>query len=328
MKRNILIILVVGGLLALAAAPGHPEESGYPNRQIEFIIPYEPGGSIDMMSRIFIEAIKDSLKVPVVPVNKPGAGGSIGLTYVANAKPDGYTLGFSSIGALVVTPVFEPRLPYKRSDLTMICKTISILHGLFVKADAPWQNLQELVDYARANPGKLRAAVGGPTGAPALMLEAFKMQAGGLNIISIPSKGGHSMATAILGGQVEICADPVASEVNLLRAGRVRALAVSNKIPGFPQIPTFKEAGFAGVDLTGWGAAIAPRGLPKPIQDKVTAAFSSAVKNPATIQLLRRESMEVDFASGEAFHRQLEREDKMVMEIAKKIGSVKKGEKR
>lgn len=323
MTKKILRTLAVGCCLVLAAVSGQAEDKGYPNRQIDFIIPYDPGGSIDIMSRIFVEAIKSTLKVTVVPVNKPGAGGAIGLNFLANAKPDGYTIGAGSFGAMVISPIVEPKLPYKRSDLTLVAKTINFPIGIFVKPDAPWKNLKELADYARANPGKIRAAVGGPTGAPALMLEAFKIQAGGLSIINIPSKGGASMATAILGGHVEICSDPVASEVSLLKAGRVRALAISDKFPGLPQLPTFEEAGFPGVNVSSWAAVVAPKGLPKPVLDKLVAALEQATKNPAVIEQLHREAMNADFMGPETFAKNLEKEDAAILAIARKVGMVK-----
>ena len=323
MTKRILCIIVIGCCLAFGALAGQAEDKGYPNRQIDFVIPYDPGGSVDIQSRVYIEAIKSILKVTVVPVNKPGAGGSIGLANIANAKPDGYTIGAGSFGAMVISPIVEPKLPYKRSELTLIAKTVNFPIGIFVKPDAPWKTLKEFADYAKANPGKIRAAVGGPTGAPALMLEAFKIAAGGLDIINIPSKGGASMATAILGGHVEICSDPVASEINLLKAGRVRALAISDKFAGLPQLPTFDEAGFPGVNISSWVAVVAPKGLPKQIQDKLAAAFEQAAKNPALIEQLHREAMNADFMGPEAFAKRLATEDATVLAIAKKVGMIK-----
>jgi len=327
MKKNswtlLIIALLVGGLTALCAMSGQTQEKPFPSRQIDFVIPYDPGGSIDLMSRIFVEAIKAPLNVPVVPVNKPGAGGSIGTMFVLNTKPDGYTIGACSIGSLLISPIVEPKLPYKRSDLTVVCKTINYPMAIFVKADAPWKTLKELADYARQNPGKLRATVGGPTGAPALLVESFKIQAGGLNIINIPSKGGASQATAILGGHVEICSDPVAAEVSLLKAGRVRALATSNKVPGFPEIPTFEEAGVPGVTVSSWAGVIAPKALPKPVLDKLVSAFETASKNPAVIEQLHREAMNADFLGPDAFLKQLEKEEQMYTEIVRKVGLIK-----
>jgi tripartite-type tricarboxylate transporter receptor subunit TctC len=321
--KMIAIIIMMAGLIVIGSAYAQAQEKAFPSRQIEFVIPYDPGGSVDIMSRIFVESIKEILKVPVVPVNKPGAGGSIGTVYVQNAKPDGYTIGAGSFGALVISPIVEPKLPYKRSDLTMVCKAINFPIGIFVNADAPWKTLKELVDYGKANPGKLRASVGGPTGAPALLLEAFKIQAGGLDIITIPSKGGASMATAILGGHVEICSDPVASEMNLLKAGRVRALAASNKVPGLPQIPTFEEAGVPGVTISSWAGIIAPKGLPKPVLDRLASAFEAASKDPAVVQPLNRDAIDIDFLGPDAFTKQLQKEDQTITEIAKKVGLIK-----
>jgi tripartite-type tricarboxylate transporter receptor subunit TctC len=327
MRKNgwiiLIIALVIATLTALCAVSGQAQEKPYPSRQIDFVIPYDPGGSIDLMGRIFVEAIKAPLNVPVVPVNKPGAGGSIGTMFVLNTKPDGYTIGACSLGSLLISPIVEPKLPYKRSDLTVVCKTINFPIGLFVNAEAPWKTLKEFVDYAKANPGKIRASVGGPTGAPALLLESLKIQAGGLNIINIPSKGGASMATAILGGHVEICSDPVAAEVSLLKAGRVRALAASNKVPGFPQVPTFAEAGVQGVTVSSWAGVVAPKGLPKPVLDKLVSAFETASKNPALIEQLNREAMNADFLGPEAFLKDLEKEEQMYTEITRKVGLIK-----
>jgi tripartite-type tricarboxylate transporter receptor subunit TctC len=327
MRRNgwiiLMMALIIAGFTGLCAVSGQTQEKPYPSRQIDFVIPYDPGGSIDLMSRIFVEAVKAPLNVPVVPVNKPGAGGSIGTMFVINAKPDGYTLGACSLGSILVSPIVEPKLPYKRSDLTVVCKTINFPIAIFVKADAPWKTLKELVDFAKQNPGKLRATVGGPTGAPALLVESFKIQAGGLNIINIPSKGGASQATAILGGHVEICSDPVAAEVSLLKAGRVRALASSNKVPGFPEIPTFEEAGVPGVSVTSWAGVIAPKGLPKPVLDRLVSAFEAASKNPTVVEQLHREAMNADFLGPDAFMKQLEKEEQMYTEISRKVGLIK-----
>jgi tripartite-type tricarboxylate transporter receptor subunit TctC len=321
--KHFWAILVAGIILCAGVSPLQAQEKEYPNRQIEFIIPYDPGGSVDIWSRVFAEAVKDILKVPVVSINKPGAGGAVGSAYVASAKPDGYTLGAGSYGAMVISPIVEPKLPYKRSDLTLICQTLTFPVGLFVKADAPWKNLKELIEYAKANPNKLRATVGGASGIPSLVLESFKIQAGGLQIISIPTKGGGSMATAILGGHAELCSDPVGSEAGLLKAGRVRALAVSGKVPEFPELPTFAEAGVPGVNLDPWMCVIAPKGLPKTILDKVTAAYEKAAKSPAVIDQLYKQAMNVDFIGPEAFAKKIEQDDLTIREIVKKVGMVK-----
>jgi len=122
---------------------------------------------------------------------------------------------------------------------------------------------------------------------------------------------------------VEICSDPVASEVSLLKAGRVRALAISDKFAGLPQLPTFEEAGFPGVNISSWVAAVAPKGLPKPVLDKLVAAFEQAAKNPAVIEQLHREAMNADFVGPEAFTKRLETEDATIMAIAKKVGMIK-----
>lgn len=320
MGKKIWGIIIMGTILGMCAHLGYAQEKAYPNRQIEVIIPYDPGGSIDMMARIYIGAVKDVLKVPMVAVNKPGAGGTIGTTYVANAKQDGYTIGASSIGPLIIVPNVETKLPYKWSEMTMVCKTMNFPVGIFVRADAPWKNLKELIDYAKENPGKLRAAIGGPVGLNAFVLEAFKIQAGGLNIISIPGKGGAAMATALIGGHVELASDPVASEINLLRAGRVRVLAISDKFPGFPQLPTFEEAGLPGVNLSAWAAIIAPQGLPRSIRDRLSAAFEQAAKDKKVIDRLHREVMSADFMKSEAFVKQVTRDEVMMQDLVRKVG--------
>ncbi len=323
MTKMIRVILFVGFSLIMLALPGHTAEKAYPSRSIEFIITYEPGGNTDILSRVYIEELKNILKVPIIPVNKPGAGGAIGTTYIMNAKSDGYTIGAVSAGAMVISPIIEAKLPYKRSDLTMIGQIVNFPFGIFVRADAPWKNLKELADYAKANPGKLRGAVGGPTGAPALLLEAFKMQAGGLNIINIPSKGGASMATAILGGNTEICSDTVSAEANLLKAGRVRGLAITDKFPSLPDLPTFEEAGFPGITVPSWNAAIAPKGLPKNVMDKLVAAFEKAAKSQKVVERLNKQFINADFVGPEAFTKRLVQEDAAIREIVKKLGLIK-----
>lgn len=321
--KKIVALLVIGLAAGMLSLPGQAADKGYPSRSIEFVITYEPGGNTDILSRIYIEELKDILKVPVIPVNKPGAGGAIGTTYIMNAKPDGYTIGAVSAGAMVISPIVEARLPYKRSDLSIICQIVNFPFGIFVRADAPWKNLKELADYARANPGKIRGAVGGPTGAPALLLEAFKIQAGGLNIINIPSKGGASMATAILGGNTEICSDTVSAEASLLKAGRVRGLAVTDKFPGLPELPTFEEAGFPGISVPSWNAVIAPKGLPKNVMDKLVSTLEKAAKSPKVMERLNKQFINADFIGPDAFTKRLVQEDAVIREIVKKLGMIK-----
>jgi tripartite-type tricarboxylate transporter receptor subunit TctC len=321
-KRLILLsflVIVVGVTVGAVQA----DSGNYPNREVEFVVPYAAATSNDFMARLFAEALKGILNVPVIVVNKGGAGGNIGTAYVANAKPDGYTIGTATTGALILNPIVEKKMPYKLSDLTLICQTATYPLGIFVREDAPWKTLKELIDYAKKNPGKVRAVTGGPTGINTFLLESIKKAVGGMDIISIPGEGGEEKVAALLGGHVDFTSDSFATQVSYLKAGKVRALAVSGSVPGFPQLPTFASSGLEGVGVHPWSGVDAPKGLPQPVVDKLAGAFEKAAKDPMVVKRLNEQVMEPEYLGPKAFEEKLRREDRVYSDLAKQVGLIK-----
>ena len=255
----------------------------YPAREIRVVVPYNPGGAVDIGTRIFADKVEKALGVPMVIVNNAAGGGAVGTLSVSQAKPDGYTVLATTTGLLILKPLMTPELTYRHTDFAPVCRAYLIPAGIWVKGDAPWKNLKELVDHAKKNPGTLRAA-GGPAGSfLSVLINMFKTEAG-INIAIIPTGGGTAQSAAVMGGHAELCMDPIASDVNFLRAGRMRCLVASHKIPEFPSIKTFSEEGYPGVSLEEWLGFYAPKGLPKPLLTKLTKAFEKVSTDASLVE--------------------------------------------
>jgi tripartite-type tricarboxylate transporter receptor subunit TctC len=249
----------------------------YPTKPINMIVGWGAGGSTDVTIRALSDAAGKILGQPVVAVNKPGGGSAVGLTLLKNEKPDGYTLGnLSSAG---ITGQHLRKVAYDvTQDFTPIIRYGDYIHGIVVRADAPWKSLKDLVAQAKVNPGKIKYSSPGTGSSHHLVVEALGIQEG-IKWTHIPYKGGHEATTALLGGHVDFqtCASEWKPYVD---SGALRLLSVTaeKRYEKYPTIPTMVEQGYSIWAITLVGI-VGPKGIPAPIADKLHEAFKKAMAN-------------------------------------------------
>ena len=273
-----ILPLAVCGLLAFvqltAAAQG-----AYPNRPVKLIVPFSAGSGTDILARLVAERLTKSLGQAFIVDNKQGADGIIGTDQIAKATPDGYTLGFVPSSPIVMNPALYAKLPFDPiKDLIPVSSMALLSCVLGVQPELPIKNVQELIAYAKANPGKLNYAAGSTF--THLAGEMFKYLSGA-NIVAIPYKGTAPQVTAMLGKEVEIIFDPFLA-VQHIKAGKIRPLAVtsSRRSSIFPDLPTLQEAGLQDYQVETWIAMFAPPGTPKPIVDLLHAEMAKIIAAP------------------------------------------------
>lgn len=280
-RRNILLSSV-----AMAAAIACPMAAA--EQPIRLIVPYAPGGPLDVTARMLAERVRDTLGVVIVE-NKPGAGGNIGVDAIAKAKPDGHTIGLAAVATHAVNPWLYKKLPFDAGkDFVGITQMVSVPNVLVLNANKAKelniQSLQDLVAYGKANPGKLSFGSGGNGSAGHL---AGQMLQHGLDFtaVHIPYRGANPAQLALLAGEVDFNIDNLAAAAANIQSGKLKALAVttpseSKLLPGVP--PLSKWIKDFGVDT--WWGLVAPSGTPAPMVEKLNKAFTDALKDPQTQQ--------------------------------------------
>jgi tripartite-type tricarboxylate transporter receptor subunit TctC len=291
-KGSKTLFFVVLGFLAsysflVADVPSTTaKDPDYPTKPIDFMITYTPGGNTDMICRALTTAARPYLNQPIVPINKPGGGGSIGTMAVMSAKPDGYTIGTAGPSALFAAP-FEQAAPYKDlSGLTFIMNFTMYVQTVVVRADSPWKNWTEFIDWAKKNPGDAKIGIMGAVrtvGQGRLML--YIEQREKVKFTYVPFKGSPEMMSALLGGHIMMYVGSVdPSMVSYLEANKIRMLLYmsSYKIPSFENAPTTKELyGLLAPNVFG---VCGPKGLPEYVVRRLEDAFTKAIKDPEYIR--------------------------------------------
>jgi len=290
----------------------------YPTKTIELICPYGAGGSTSMGARIIAGTLSEMLGRAVVVINKPGAGGSIGAEYVAKAKPDGYTLFVFNSGSNGVT-LATRTVRYRNEDFELFGQYAIQELGLVVKGDAPWRSLEELIQYAKQNPGSLKYATSGIGTSAHFCMELFKKVAGELKIEHVPFKSGPEYVAALLGGHVHMGILYLVDIKGPVEAGKFRLLAVATekRLPDFPDVPTFGEKGYPEVKMTAWYGVAAPVGLPREISERLKAALTKTFQHPEVRKMLTNIGYTPVYKDPEEFSRFVKEEEKRLHQIAK-----------
>ncbi len=291
-----LALLLVG----IAAAPLHAQ--AYPNKPIRFVFPFPPGGPTDILGRLIGQKLADRLGQPVVPENKPGAGANIGLEIGAKAKPDGYTITLAS-PSLSISPTLYKKLNYDSvKDFAPIALVAEIPNVLLVPSSSPLKSLRELIEYAKANPGKLNFGSGGIGTSNHLASELLKNLAQ-INIVHVPYKGSNQAMIGMMGGEVGMVVVGIPPSQAQIKAGKVRALAVlsEQRLPAFPAIPTAKEAGVENFEVTTWYGVLAPAGTPRDVVTRLNAELTKIVATTDTREKMQAAGFEPMSSTPEKF---------------------------
>jgi len=275
--------LIIRGLLAACAALwlGAPlAQPNYPTKPIRFIVTFPPGGSSDLIARALAAVLSDRLRQQVLVENRPGAGGNIGIDAVAKSAPDGYTMGLGAAGALAANVSLYPKMPYDPvKDLAPVSNVAFVPFFLVAKTALPANDLRELVALASAKPGQLMLGYGGNGTAMHLSGELFKLMAK-VQLTNVPYKGSGPAAMDAVSGQLDLAVVDVASAINQVKAGRLKAIAVTSakRVSVAPDVPTLAEAGLAGYEATGWFGVVMPAGTPAEIIGRMNSELVAALK--------------------------------------------------
>jgi tripartite-type tricarboxylate transporter receptor subunit TctC len=295
----------------------------FPTREIRLILPLNPGGSIDIGSRLFAGKVEKILGVPVVVVNNTAGAGAAAILSVKEAKPDGYMLlGVPTTSFFILKPMMIPEVTYRYTDFTPICRIFGTPAALLSRADAPWKNMKELIEYIKAHPGTVRATGGPAGGFLNTLLHQFKVEAG-VDIAIVPTGGGAAQSTALMGGHVELCMDPLTATIGFLRAGRVKILASEIKIKEFPAVRTFAEEGLPGVGLKELQGIYGPKGLPMAIVTKLAKAFEEASNDASLRKQMEESIIPPEYESSDEMTKATENQLVNVRNSLKKAGLLK-----
>jgi tripartite-type tricarboxylate transporter receptor subunit TctC len=306
---------------AAALLAATPAVAQYPDRPLRYIVPQAAGSASDTSARIIAFELTRILGQQVVVDNRPGGGLTIGIDMVVRAAPDGYTVGYGNIGGLAINRSILPKVPYDAlKDVQPIAQTNTGSQMLAVTNLLPVKSVRELIDYAKANPGKLLNGSSG-NGTPGhLAGELFKQMAG-VRITHVPSKGGAQAMTEMMSGQVQLIFESSSSISPHYRSGRLRGIALTGlkRSASFPDLPTINESGVPGYDITVWAGLIAPVGVSKAVIARLNDAVNKAMVSPSLMEKYAANGVEPVGGTVEEYGALIKREVEKYAMIAKTL---------
>jgi len=278
--------------LCAAALPAFAQS--WPAKPVRIVVPYPAGGPVDVSARLLAPKLQEALGQPFLVENKPGAGGNIGADFVAKSAPDGYTIGMGAIATHAINPALMANVPYDPiRDFTHLALVVQVSNVLVVNPELPARSVRELVALAQERPGKLDFASGSTGSTGHLAGELFK-QMTGTYMVHIPYKGAPPAVADLLAGRVHLMFDNLASALPNVKAGRLRALAVTTlkRSNALPDLPTLDEAGLKGFDMTTWWGVMGPAKLPPDVAQRLSAEILKALDSADVKERLRAMGME------------------------------------
>src|SRR5215510_1310120 len=305
---------------------GHAEaQEKYPNRAITIVAPFPPGGVADLTARPVAAAMEKVLKNPVVVVNKTGAAGAVGMSFVANSKPDGYNLlmALSSISIIPEADKLFDRTPaYTMDQLIPIALISADPTILVVNAERPWKSVKEFVEDAKKRPGQISYSSSGVYGTLHMEMEMFSHVAG-IDLKHVPYGGGGPALTALLGGHVDSLASGPAVVLPHIKAGKLRPLAGwgAKRVAALPDVATFKELGY-DIEFYIWAGLFAPRGTPAPVMQKVRESVKQSVNTPEFKSAMEKLETPIAYMDAPEFEKFWHKDAKMLADAIKRIGKI------
>jgi len=316
--RNPKMMLTLLVLVIIFSAVAFSQIRDYPNREIEIVVPNPPGGSVDLGSRILGETLSKDLGVPIVVSNKSAGSGAAGAEYVLNAKPDGYKLLAAPHPLLIALPETMPEVSFRWNSFVPIIQFAHQPYTFISRVDSPFNTLNDLIAFAKKNPGKLNASGTGAGQTTHFLFEAWR-EAAGVDIGFIPYKGGAEYTAALLGGHVDITIGGIAPSVGVLKGGKAKILIATAKLKDYPQVPTFAELGFPALNLQFYITILAHKNTPKEVVDKLEKAMEKALQTPAVIEKLDNLGLDAVVLKGKDLVNSLDKESKDFSKVADKM---------
>lgn len=305
----------------LLAAPGAHAQA-YPTRAIKIIVPFVAGGATDLVARAIAIDMTRTLGQPVVVDNRPGNAGAVGADMVAKSQPDGYTLCLCTVGSLVTAPLLNPAVPYRTMrDLMPVSMVNTVELGLFARGTLPASNLTEFVALAKAAPGKYTYATTGVDGPNYLAFQLF-LQRAGITMLHVPYKGDGQSVVALAAGEVDLFVGGLQSALPLMKAGRVKALAMTGlqRSKLVPDVPTATES-FPGYEHSVWSGIVVAAGTSPAIVARLQEAIANAVKQPAVHEIFEQNGVLAVGGSPAEFAAAIQRDIAKYTDVQKRAGA-------
>jgi tripartite-type tricarboxylate transporter receptor subunit TctC len=322
MQQSFFRSLFVGALCVLPLAVF--AQSGYPNKPIKLIVPFPAGGSVDVTSRALAQKLSESLGQQVVVENRAGAGGNIGMDAVAKSAPDGYTIGMGALSTHAVNPALYPKMPFDAvkdfAPISLVVVTPNVL--VTNPAVLPANDVAGIIDFAKKNSGKVTCASGSNGSAGHLGCELFRLSTGA-SITHVPYKGGGPAMTDLLGGQAQMMFDNMASALPQIKAGKLKAFAVTTPTRSAlaPELPTMAQAGVKDFDVFTWWGLFAPAGTPPEIVKRLNVEVNKALTAPDLKEKWLASGAEPSPTTPEAFAAFIAKEMSKYAKIVKESGA-------
>jgi len=311
----------LGALLALVATAASAQT--YPTKPIRLVVPFPPGGATDILARDVAQKLTEAWGQQVIVDNRPGAGGNIGSELVAKSAPDGYTLEMGTVGTHAINASLYAKMPYDHvKDFVPVILVAGVPNVLVVNPAVPANSVAELIAYAKANPGKLNFASSGNGTSIHLSGELFKFMAG-VQMTHVPYKGSAPALQDLIGGQVQLMFDNLPPSLPQIKAGKLRALAVTSlaRAPALPDVPTMAEAGLPGYEASSWFGVLAPAGTPPAIVTKLNAEIAKWLATPEAKEKLSKQGANAAGGTPEDFAKHIAAETAKWAKVVKDSGA-------
>lgn len=311
------------GTLTLAGLAGNAMAQAFPNKPITIIVPFPAGGTTDILARIVGQNMSEQFGQTVVIDNRAGAGGNIGSQAVARAPADGYTLLMGTVGTHSINPHLYANMPFDPiKDFAPLSRVAMVPNLLVINPTRPYRSVKELIEYAKANPGKVNFASSGNGTSIHLSGELFRQMAQ-LDMQHVPYRGSSPAVTDLVGGQVDIMFDNMPSAISHVRAGKLVPLAVttSTRSPELPDVPTIAESGLPGYEATSWFGLFAPAQTPPDVIKTLHTAIDKALQDPAVIAQFSKQGAQVNSETPESFAAFIKSENEKWSSVVKASGA-------
>jgi len=326
MYRNIRCVLALLAIVAAAVAAPFTFAQGaatYPAKPVRLVVPFPAGGTTDILARAVAQRLSEAWGRQVIVDNRPGAGGNIGSDLVAKAAPDGYTLLMGTVGTHAINPSLYKNMPYDHvKDFAPVILVAGVPNVLVVNPSLPVHSVTELIAYAKANPGKLNFASSGNGTSIHLSGELFKAMTG-VEMTHVPYKGSAPALTDLIGGQVQLMFDNLPSSLPFIKAGKLRALAVTSgaRAAALPDLPTLAESGLPGFEASSWFGVLAPAGTSRDIVAKLNGAIAGWLASPEAKEKLLAQGAIAAGGTPEDFARHIGAETAKWAKVVKASGA-------